>query len=107
MERNRVHDVKQKIIELRRKQRLAVVTLSVGIILFVMGSILVYYIMMLGYFTVVGLLVSLAGLGVWLYYSAQKTRVIKEFKNYLAMEQLKTRSGKHEDWELIQELLSG
>jgi len=101
-----LHDVKQKITEIRRKQRIAIVTISLGMILFAVGCLLVNFIMMLGYFTVVGLLVSLVGGGVWLYYSAQKTRMIKELKTYLAMKELKTRSGEHEDWELVQELLS-
>ena len=101
-----LHDVKQKITEIRRKQRIALITISVGVILFVPGVLLVNVMVILGYFAVIGLLSSLAGLGVWLYYSAQKTRMIKELKTYLAMKELKTHSGEQEDWELIQELLS-
>lgn len=106
LERNMLHDVKEKITGIRRKKRIAIITISVGIILFVLGVVLVNFVMMLGYFTVAGLLVSLIGGAVWLYCSAQKTKMIKELKTYLAMKELKTRSGEHEDWELIQELLS-
>jgi hypothetical protein len=101
-----LHDVKRKILEIRRKQRIGVMVVSVGIVFYVIGVVLVNFTLILGYFSVVGLLVSLLGVGIWVYYSTQKTKTIKELKNYLAIEQLKTRSGEHEDWELIQELLS-
>lgn len=106
MERSMLHDVKQKLTEIKRKQRIATITISVGIILFVLGIVLVNFIMVLGYFAVLGLLASLVGVGIWLYCSTQKTKLTHELKTYLAMKELKTRSREREDWELIQELLS-
>lgn len=101
-----LQDVKQKITEIRHRQRMAIFVIFVGIALFVLGGFLASYILMLGFSTVVGLLIFLVGIGVWLYYSAQKTKMIEKLRNYLALKELKTRLGEHEDWELIQELLS-
>jgi predicted tellurium resistance membrane protein TerC len=104
-----LHDVKQKLNEIRRKQRTASAIILVGVALFVLGFFLALLFLVYAVgavFNIFGLLISLVGLGVWLYYSSQKTNVIKELKTHLAMEALKTRSGEHEDWELIQELLS-
>jgi len=57
-------------------------------------------------FAYVGLFLFFLSGCVWIYFSDRKNKTIKEFKTYLAMKELKTRSGEQEDWELIQELLS-
>jgi len=104
-----LHDVKQKITEIRRKQRIAITIFSVGIILFVLGVVSVMvspYNLILIAIVFFGLYVSIIGGLIWVYFSDQKGKTIKELKTYLAMKELKTRFGEHEDWELIQELLS-
>lgn len=109
LERNMLHDVKKKITEIRSKQKIALIVGFVGILMTAAGFIVGIPLAnptILAVFAYIGLFVFILSGCFWIYFSDRKSKTIKEFKTYLAMKALKTRSGKTEDWEVIQELLS-
>jgi len=103
-----LQDVKRKIDEMRRKHRMALTTTIAGFIViflcYMLGILFASPTILM--FAYVGLFLFFLSGCVWIYFSDRKNKTIKEFKTYLAMKELKTRSGEQEDWELIQELLS-
>ena len=103
-----LQDVKRKIAEIRRKQRMALTTTIAGFIViflcYMLGILFASPTILM--FAYVGLFLFFLSGCVWIYFSDRKNKTIKEFKTYLAMKELKTRSGEQEDWELTQELLS-
>lgn len=105
MERNKLLDIKQRISKIRRKQKITLFMIF-SPVLFVLGILLTNSTLILELLLSLCSITFLVGLGLWLYYSTRKTKMIEWVRNYLAMIELKTRIGEHEDLELIQELLS-
>lgn len=104
-----LQDVKKKIAEIKSKQKIAIIICFAGIIIVLIGFILGILLVnpaILGTVAQLGLLIFLISGCVWIYFSTEKSKILRELKTYLAMKELKTCSGEHEDWELIRELLS-
>jgi hypothetical protein len=103
-----LQDVKRKIADIRRRQRMALTTNIAGFVIIFLGFMLgiLFASPTILMFAYVGLFIFFLSGCVWIYLSDRKNNTIKEFKTYLAMKELKTRSGDQEDWEFIQELLS-
>ncbi len=106
MEEKMIHNVKQKITGIRRKQRIATIIISAGIIIFILGCVLVPFNLMLIVIAFFGSFVSIIGGIIWTYFAIQKSGTILEFKTYFAYKHLKNRLEDHEDGELIRELVS-
>jgi amino acid permease len=109
LERDILQDVKKKITEIKLKQKIATSICFVGIVIILMGFIIGILLVnptILGVLAQLGLLIFLISGCIWIYFSTEKSKIIRELKTYLAMKELKSHSREHEDWELIQELLS-
>jgi O-antigen/teichoic acid export membrane protein len=99
LEKDMLQDVKRKIVQIRQKQKISLITTFAGFIViflaFTLGILFANSIILM--FAYIGLFIFFISGCIWIYFSYRKNKIIKE---------LKTRSGEQEDWELIQELLS-
>lgn len=105
-EEKMIHNVKQKITGIRRKQRIATIIISVGIIIFILGCVLVPFNLTLTVIAFFGSFVSIIGGIIWTYFAIQKSGAILEFKTYFAYKHLQNRLEDLEDGKLIRELVS-
>jgi uncharacterized protein YacL len=106
LEEKMIQDVKQKIMGIQRKQRTATIIISVGIIIFIIGCVLVPFNLMLIVIAFFGSFVSIIGGIIWIYFATQKSGTILEFKTYFVMKHLQNRLEDHLDGKLIRELIS-
>lgn len=106
MEEKMFHGVKRKITGIQRKQRIASIIISVGIIIFILGCVLTPFNLMSIVIAFFGSFVSIIGGIIWLYFAIQKSGTILEFKTYFCMKYLQNRLEDHEDGALIRELVS-
>jgi uncharacterized protein YacL len=106
LEEKMIHAVKQKITGIQRKQRIASIIISVGIIIFILGCVLAPFNLMSIVIAFFGSFVSIIGGIIWIYFATQKSGTILEFKTYFCIKHLQNRLEDHEDGALIRELVS-
>ena len=102
--------VKERISEIKNKQRIITYAIIAGVIVFILGySVLSWastslWLASVGLNTMTsGFLIFFVAGWIWIYYQYQKLKIIKKFRTYLAIQRLQADQ---KEWELIEEIMS-